>query len=213
MYFGRILPLLIHQKLNKARNNEDLQSDRSLVYGTISESFAALESCSATWFDELLPIYLAGIQDEYEQARQNAVFGLGELMLYSEEKAFAQYTPVLQALSQVVAVETHFGTLDNVCGALARLIIANSQLVPLDHVLPVFVSKLPLREDYHENKAVFKGFHGLLTQNSEAFLKHLNQITLIGLHVLGKNEYKDDGKCESNKIIALIAMSITSRPL
>lgn len=192
MYFGRVIPLLIN-KLEKARNNEDLQAERSLVYGTLSESFAALQGCTQTWFDSLLPIYLAGIQDEYEQARQNAIFGLGELVLYSEDKAYSQFPQVLQALSQIVAVEQHPSVLDNICGALARLIISNSGLVPLDHVLPVFIQKLPLREDFVENKTVFKGFHVLLTQNNEAFLKILGTVLLIGVHVIGRNEAKDDG--------------------
>lgn len=193
LYFGRVLPLLL-EKLQKAMNNEDLQSDRSLVYGTLSESFPVLKACTVTWFDNLLPLYLKGIQDEYEQARQNAVYGLGELVLYSEEKAFPHFPEVLQALSQVVASEEHPSVLDNICGALARLIIANSSLIPLEHVLPVFVQKLPLREDFHENKAVFRAFNVLLAQNNAAFLNFLPQILLVALRVLGKNEYKDDGE-------------------
>lgn len=193
MYFGRILPIIV-EKLEKGRNNEDLQSDRSLAYGTLSESFQALQGCTATWFESLLPLYLAGLQDEYEQARQNAVFGLGELVFYAEEKAYDKYPQLLQALSQVVSREEHPGTLDNVCGALARLIISNSKLVPLEQVLPVFVQKLPLREDFHENKSVFKSFQVLLTQNNEAFLKTLDRVILIGLHILARNEFKDDGR-------------------
>ncbi|XP_055322338.1 importin-4-like isoform X2 [Sitodiplosis mosellana] len=198
MYFSRALPLLL-EKLEKSRNNEDLNSERSLVYGTLSECFSALQQCTANWFDTLLPLYLAGVQDEYEEARQNAVFGLGELVLFSGEKAYAQFPQVLQALSQIVAVEKEEGVLDNICGALARMITSNSTLVPLDHVLPVFVQKIPLRKDFHENKAVFKAFHVLLAQGSEAFLKTLDRVIVVGLHVLGENEYKDD---ETRNILA-----------
>lgn len=31
---------------------------------------------------------IEGLSDEFSQARQNSVFGLGELVLYSEEKSF-----------------------------------------------------------------------------------------------------------------------------
>lgn len=193
LYFGRALPLLL-EKLHKALDNEDLQSDRSLVYGTLSESFSVLQGCTATWFDNLLPLYLKGLQDEYEQARQNAVFGIGEMVLYGEDKAYSHYAEILQALSQVVAVEEHPSVLDNVCGALARLIIANSSLIPLEHVLPVFIQKLPLREDFHENKSVFRAFNVLLAQSNEAFLAHLPLVLMNAIRVLGKKEYKDDGK-------------------
>lgn len=41
---------------------------------------------------------------------------------------------MLQALSEAVAKEAHAGTLDNICGALAKLILVNSSLVPLEQV-------------------------------------------------------------------------------
>lgn len=197
LYFGRVLPILL-EKLEKAKNNEEMQSDRSLVFGTLSESFQALQAYTGTWFDGLLPVYLNGIQDEYEQARHNAVYGLGELVLYGDEKAYDKFPQILQALSQMVAQEEHPGTLDNICGALARLIITNSKLVPLEQVLPVFVLKLPLREDFHENKAIFKCFQVLLTQNNETMLKSLDRIILIGLRVLARQEFKDDGEFSNN---------------
>lgn len=209
MYFSRALPLLL-EKLEKSRNNEDLNSERSLVYGTLSECFSALQQCTANWFDTLLPLYLAGVLDEYEEARQNAVFGLGELVLFSGEKAYAQFPQILQALSQIVAVEKDEGVLDNICGSLARMITSNSTLVPLDHVLPVFVQKIPLRKDFHENKAVFKAFHVLLAQGSEAFLKALDRVIMVGLHVLGENEYKDDGTYSKIKHFTIFTVSIQS---
>lgn len=193
MYFGRALPLLL-SKFEKSQNNENLNSERSLVYGTLSECFDALKECTANWFEQLLPLYLNGILDEYEEARQNAIFGLGEMVLNSGEKAFQRFGEILQALSQIVSVEQEEGVLDNICGALARMIIANQSLVPLEHVLPVFVQKIPLRKDFHENKAVFKAFHGLLVINSEPFIKTLDRVIFVGLNVLGKNEYKDDGE-------------------
>lgn len=195
IYFGRALPLML-SKFEKSQNNDNLNSERSLVYGTLSECFSALKQCTANWFDQLLPLYLAGIQDGYEEARQNAIFGLGEMVLFSGEKAYPHFGQILQALSQIVSVEKEEGVLDNICGALARMIIANQTLVPMANVLPVFVQKIPLRKDFHENKAVFKAFHGLLVLDSEPFIQTLNRIIFVGLHVLGENEYKDDGKCE-----------------
>lgn len=197
MYFGRALPLLL-AKFEKSQNNDNLSSERSLVYGTLSECFGALKECTANWFDQLLPLYLTGILDEYEEARQNSVFGLGEMVLYSGEKAYPHFGQILQALSQIVAVEKEEGVLDNICGALARMIIANQTLVPMEHVLPVFVQKIPLRKDFHENKAVFKAFHGLLVIDSKPFVQSLDRVVSVGLHVLGKNEYKDDGKCRKS---------------
>jgi importin-4 len=44
------------------------------------------------------------------------------------------YPQILTALSEAVAKEKHAGTLDNICGALARLVVTNSALVPMKSV-------------------------------------------------------------------------------
>lgn len=80
IYFDRALPLLL-EKFEKSRNNENLNSERSLIYGTLSECFSALKQCTANWFERLLPLYLVGVQDEYDEARQNAVFGIGGMYI------------------------------------------------------------------------------------------------------------------------------------
>lgn len=193
LFFTRILPAIL-DKLRKAKDNEDLQSDRSFAYGTMSESFKPLQEYTGQIFESILPFYLEGICDEYEQARHNAVYGLGELVFYADSQSYAKYPVILQALSGAVAKEQHAGTLDNICGALARLIITNSQLVPLEQVLPVFIQKLPLREDFDENKSVFKSFQVLLTQGNPNLVAVVDQIILFGLHVLHRNQYKDDGE-------------------
>lgn len=47
---------------------------------------------------------------------------------------YRHYPQILACLSNVVAKEQHAGTLDNICGALARLISTNSSLVPMKEV-------------------------------------------------------------------------------
>lgn len=44
------------------------------------------------------------------------------------------YPNILQALSTAVSKESHSGTLDNICGAICKMIITNTAAVPLDHV-------------------------------------------------------------------------------
>lgn len=193
LYFGRFWPTLAH-KIEKGSKNEELSAQRSFAFGTLSECFRPLQGYTATWFDSLLPLYLMGMQDSCKQVRQNTVFGLGELVLYSEEKSFEKFPVILQALSSAVAQEEHPGTLDNICGALARLILTNYSLIPLGQVLPVFVTHLPLREDFDENNSVFKCFQMLFTQGNEHLLLVLDRVILVGLHILYKQEYHNDGK-------------------
>lgn len=36
----------------------------------------------------MMPLFLNGLSDDDEQVRQNCVFGLGEMILYSENASF-----------------------------------------------------------------------------------------------------------------------------
>ena len=92
----------------------------------------------------------------------------------------------------MVGKENHGGVLDNVCGALARLIISNSSLVPIKDVLPVFISYLPLRQDYVENEQVFKSLELLYRQGNEVLLQFLERVIFTALNVLQKNQYAKD---------------------
>lgn len=192
MYFERLLPSL-KEKLAIAKSIKHLQSERSHVCGMMLESFQLLHTHTRKWFDELLPLFLEGLQDEYELVRQSAVLALGELVFHAGEKALEKYTQVLQALSLILATEESAAVLDNVCGEIARLIFANSKLVPLEQVLPVLVQKLPLRENFGRNNVVFKSIQALLTQNNDVLLNMLDRVILIALGVLVRNEHKDDG--------------------
>lgn len=101
------------------------------------------------------------------------------------------------ALSQAVSKETEPAALDNICGAIARLIITNAEMVPLDQVLPVFLQKLPLREDYDENASIFKCFKLLYIQARDTIVQSLEQILAVALHVLYKKEFADQDTCEN----------------
>ncbi|TMW53578.1 hypothetical protein DOY81_001342 [Sarcophaga bullata] len=196
LYFERAYPIII-SKLQKAKKNEELESQRAFVYGAIAECFGALKGLTGNYFETFCPIMIEGLSDEFYQARQNAVFGLGELVLYSVEKSFETYPHILMALSQAVANEKEPAALDNICGAIARLIITNCNLVPLDQVLPVFLQHLPLREDFDENASVFKCFKLLYIQARDTIVGSLEQILAISIHVLYKKEFVDQETCDN----------------
>lgn len=92
----------------------------------------------------------------------------------------------------MVGKETHGGVLDNICGTLARLIISNSSLVPIKDVLPVFISYLPLRQDFVENENVFKSLELLYRQGNEILLQFLERVILTALTVLHKKQHAKD---------------------
>lgn len=133
-YFSQIFPFFIHKIEKTKHKDEATDSQRAFAIGVLSECFAPLKEHSTQWFDTLLPIFLSCVNDRNDEVRNNTIFGLGEMVLYSGEISHKYFPQILAALSQGVTQESHAGTLDNICGALARLIMANSQLVPLKEV-------------------------------------------------------------------------------
>ncbi|KAH8296643.1 hypothetical protein KR054_009252 [Drosophila jambulina] len=189
LYFGRLFHFLA-QKLAKAKKNDQAEH-RAYIYGTLADSFQSLGSCSATYFDTICPLFLAGANDTDAKSRQNSYYGLGELVMHSEDKSFESYPTILQTLSDAIARETAPSALDNICGAVARLILTNVQAVPLAAVLPVFLSHLPLREDFEEYDAVLKTFHLLYTQAAPSIVDQIEQMVYVILQALQQKHITD----------------------
>ncbi|XP_035916809.1 importin-4-like [Anopheles stephensi] len=192
VYFGRVWPYFI-QKIEKSKQkDETTDSQRAFAIGVLAECFEGLKEYTRNWIDTLLPIFLSCVQDRNNEVRSNTVYGLGEMVMHGKECTFGHYPQIMAALSQLVSKEQHAGTLDNLCGALARLIITNYSLVPMKSVFPVFVEYLPLREDFSENLTVFQCLDLLYRQGDENLLPVLARVVIAGLQVLYKKEHNSD---------------------
>ena len=106
---------------------------------------------------------------------------------------YSRYPEILQVLSNAIAKETSAGARDNIIGAIARMIITNHSIMPMDQVFPVMMSHLPLREDLEENKTVYKAVLTLYRDGHTILKTHLNALLEVGVQVLN-NENTDDGK-------------------
>ncbi|KAF7423065.1 hypothetical protein PC9H_010259 [Pleurotus ostreatus] len=91
----------------------------------------------------------------------NAAFAAGLLIESSDIDLSQQHLHLLGALQPlfVLAPDAPAGKLnarDNAAGAIGRTIIRNTAAIPLGQVLPVFIDALPLKNDYLENRPVFR---------------------------------------------------------
>jgi len=84
LYFGRIYMLLV-QKIEKSK---DADSQRAFAFGVLSECFSGLKDATATYFDTLLPLFIVAVDDSCDEVRNNAVYGLGELVLNADAYSF-----------------------------------------------------------------------------------------------------------------------------
>ncbi|XP_052872222.1 importin-4-like [Anopheles cruzii] len=206
VYFGRVWPYFM-QKIEKSKQKDETSdSQRAFAIGVLAECFQGLKEYTRNWFDALLPIFLSCVQDRNNDVRSNTVYGLGEMVLHGNECTFGHYPQIMAALSQLVSKEQHAGTLDNLCGALARIITTNCTLVPLKNVLPVFVQYLPLREDFTENLAVFRSLDLLYRQGDENLIPLLSRVLIVGLQVLYKKEHHNE---ESRELVLNLVKQIS----
>ncbi|XP_050512029.1 importin-4 [Diabrotica virgifera virgifera] len=186
-YFPNILQLL-----SARTKKQHSLSQRSFAFGTLAECMKSLGIYVEKFVPTLLNLWFTGARDSADEVRNNAIFGLGEMILHGKDKIFSHYPEILQALSTSVSKEAHSGTLDNICGALAKMIIVNPNAIPLDQVFPAFVQKLPLRDDFQENEAVIKCIFSLYQQGNPVLKEHLLDVIKVLAHVYCENQTPND---------------------
>ncbi|KAG7189765.1 hypothetical protein KM043_017429 [Ampulex compressa] len=187
LYFQTVLPMFL-ERLKKNKS----EGQRSFAVGTISECFAGLKHMVTAFIPQVLPMFLKLTTDPSAEVRNNVIYGIGELALHGKEAVYSHYPDILQVLSSAIAKETHAGARDNVVGAIARLIITNYSILPLDQVFPVFVNQLPLKEDFEENKAVFKSVLTLYQAGHAILKQHIRLLLKVAVSVLHEKKATDD---------------------
>ncbi|XP_076749367.1 importin-4 [Xylocopa sonorina] len=187
LHFLTILPML----LGRLKKNKS-EAQRSFAVGTISECFAGLKHRVSTFVFQLLPIFLKLTDDPSAEVRNNAIYGIGELALHGKEAVYPHYTDILNVLSGLICKESHVGARDNIVGAIARLIITNYPGIPLEQVFPIFVKQLPLKEDFEENKAVFKSILTLYEAGHSILRPYMDTLLRVAVSVLHEDRATDD---------------------
>merc|ERR1712071_516096 len=170
-YFAGMLPAL----LSKTKKKSTI-AEKSFGVGVLAVCLEPLDGVLEPFVSHLYNTFTNAIRDEDSEIRNNAVFGLGELVLHGRELLFPNYSQILQILSVTLSREDHNLVLDNICAAIARLIVVNINAVPMDQVFPVFMGKLPMREDFEENTWILKVFVYLLQNGHPLCATHLPQI-------------------------------------
>ncbi|KAK9877960.1 hypothetical protein WA026_020178 [Henosepilachna vigintioctopunctata] len=187
LYFPNILQLLTVRTIK-----QNSIAQRSFAYGTLAECMKCLDVYVETFVPQLLQIWLTGLKDSADEVRNNSVFGLGEMILHGKDKIFRYYGDILSELASAVSRETHAGTLDNICGALAKMIITNCNEIPLGQVFPAFLQHLPLRDDFQENEAVIKCFCLLYQNGNPVIRENIETVSKVSIHILTKDQTPND---------------------
>ncbi|XP_063769721.1 importin-4 isoform X1 [Pseudophryne corroboree] len=186
-YFAGFLPLL----LNKMKSS-CTPAEKSFAGGILAESIVGLRGATVQFVPQLLPALISGAHDEDDEVRSNSVYGLGVLAEHGGGAMHKHYPKLLSVLSSIISSEKNAQALDNVCGAVSRMILSHPAGVPVEQVFPVMLRSLPLKEDFEENYIVFKCIAFLYENNPSQVAAHINDLTRIFGHVLGTKEIKPE---------------------
>lgn len=154
---------------------------------------------------------MQALQDPEPEVKSNAAFSIGVLVENSEvawtkedfEAILFRLRPYF-SLSEG-ASKTQLSARDNAAGAVSRLIISNSQIVPLETVLPVLFDALPLEADPLENRPLFRAIFLLFSQNPNYILTYLDKLIPVFGRVLDPNNPDEIGDENRANLIQLLA--------
>lgn len=168
-------------------SNEHIE--RSTAVGVVAECISYMGSSVTPYTSTLLTPLLHRLSDEDPETKSNTAYALGQLVLNSEDQAtylpaFPQILRSLEPLLQIQAQRLQ----DNAAGCLCRMILANPEHVPIADVLPALVGLLPLKEDFEENKPVYKCLHQLYTLNNATVQELTPRLLPVFQQVLGHPE-------------------------
>lgn len=168
-----------------------------------------MKSYVTPFTDQLLQLFSRAITDPDPEVLGNSAFAVGLLIEYSEVDLSPHYTSILAALRPLFGVSPEsspaiLNAKDNAAGAVGRMIVKNAAALPLDQILPVLISGLPLKNDYLENRPVFRALFHLFRNASTTLLPFIDNILPVFVHVLDPNEPDQLGDEVRAELINLI---------
>ncbi|KAL7414664.1 armadillo-type protein [Mrakia frigida] len=226
--FGKFLPLL-RGYYSKDRS----ATDRSTAVGVLGEVISGLKGSVTPYVQPLFELIYLGLSDEEPEVRSNSAFAAGHLIEQMDAQlGFDDAVKVLSALRPFFAVEessspAEGAAKDNAAGAVARIVLKDLNVVPLDQVLPILFNALPLKaslisrsvfllflsstNDFVENTPVFKTiFHLFQSSSSDpkilsVLLSHIDHLLSVFAYVLDDTREDEIEEEIRTQLIALVA--------
>lgn len=168
-----------------------------------------MKNAVTPWTENLFELFYRALADEEAEVQSNAAFASGMLIEHSEMDLSQQYAVLLGGLRPIFAVSSdapaaRLNARDNAAGAVARLIVRNTSAIPLEHVLPVLVDALPLKNDPLENRPVFRAIFHLFNTNPQAIVPYLDKLLVVFAYVLDPIQDEHIGQEMREELLNLI---------
>ncbi len=196
-HFAQYLPQFLPAICSYAKSSRPT-SDRAMAIGCLGEIAQELgDAVREHWKPVFLPHILAGLGDEDDNVKRNAAFCAGVSCEGLGEFAAADYGQLLGAVGQLFGIDpstsdTSAAAVDNACACIARMTMASPASVPIAQVLPVMLSKMPLKNDMTENETVYKCVLGLLQMNNVDAIAQKAEIKRVFSEAIAEGSKVDD---------------------
>ncbi|CAK9160525.1 unnamed protein product [Ilex paraguariensis] len=141
-HFAPIFSKLFEPLMKFAKASRPPQ-DRTMVVACLAEVAQNMGGPIAGYIDALMPLVLKELASSVATNRRNAAFCVGELCKNGGESALKYYGDVLRGLYPLFGEsEPDDAVRDNAAGAVARMIMAHPESIPLNQVFFLFYHAL-----------------------------------------------------------------------
>lgn len=188
------------------------KNKRSITIGALAEIAGGLKE-NNQYAEELLTRFVDSLtNDSYLDVKSNAAFGIGTIIFNSPNDFSSAYPNILSSLSSLLnkaEVEQRRDIDDeetqdvisrsyaNACGCVARLALKQTNAVPLDQIVPVLVSHLPLDSAYEENTPIFNLIIQLYQNNADVIEPFTGKLVEVFAEVFKKDQERQKLESES----------------
>ncbi|KAJ3076150.1 hypothetical protein HK102_005477 [Quaeritorhiza haematococci] len=175
------------------------RGEKSMVVGCLGEVVEGVKEGITPFTEAIMSVVVGGLRDEAEEVRSNSAYAVGLLCEHTGMDLTSHYLQLLQLLHPLFSESSATNATDNAAGAVSRMIMraqlqqqqtggSGELAIPLDHVLPVLLRFLPLKQDYQENEPVFRCLMGLLRAGNGFLMNEMPRLMQIFAQVLSPPE-------------------------
>lgn len=186
-------------------------SDRIMAIGSLSEIAEHLEgNIGQYWNSFFKPAIFASLSDEDTGVKRNGAFCCGLCASNLSQQISGDFPQLLSALAPIFSLPTDnddsaAACVDNTAGAIARMIMAAPQAVPLSQVIPALLSAIPLKDDYTENEPVYKCVLGLIESKNADMISNANEARKVLTAACSETSVNDETKAKIQQALQSLA--------
>jgi len=181
-------------------------NQRNMALGTLGEIIVGIKGVITPYTEDVLKILMAGLNDENNEVNSNAAYSIGVLCENTQLDISSYYPEILSRLSPLFNSTSLPQTIDNACGAVARLLLRHPNVVPIEQILPTFFNALPLKNDFAENVPVVKFLQYLFETQNPFILQNKEGLTNLFQSMLSPPENQLNDECR--EIVLKMAQSL-----